>query len=254
MTGPSPVFRVAAGRRLRGPVWSPTTPELAVAYRTSHGFQVALLDTDGRPLRRFVGRDATFFRDGRLVVRRRNDLWIVDNGRTARRLVPRRKIERAAGFPIVGADLSDIDGYGRAGVILGVWGTDASRLLLVRRNGTVDGITPSYRGRKDGTSMPGPAAWSPDGRVLLVPWQRDDPTGRLSHEHCLARWTEAHGYRATFCRNPHFDHVLWHPDGGTALLNNGLVVGRDGRVRAHIEVVGRAFSVRWKRPLLARVG
>jgi hypothetical protein len=223
-----------------------------VAYRAARGFEVSLLDTDGSLIRRILGRDAAFLRDGRLVVRRRNDLWIVDDGRT-RRLVPRRRLERAADFRIVGSDLSGTDGYGRAGVILSVWGDDLSRLLLVHANGTVARVTPVYRAR-EGTSMPGPPAWSPDGRVLLVPWQRNDPSGRWSHEHCLARWTAARGYRPATCRNPHFDRVLWHPDGGTALLNNGLVVGRDGAVRAQIGIVGRALSVRWRRPLLERIG
>ena len=88
--------------------------------------------------------------------------------------------------------------------------------------------------------------------VLLIPWQQDHPTLRHSHEHCLARWTVSGGYRATVCRNPHFDRILWHPDGGTALLNNRLIVARDGTVRARLPSVGRAFGVRWKRPLLPR--
>lgn len=253
MTRPSPVFRAPAGRRMRGPVWSPTKPEVAVAYRTVRSFEVAVLDTDGRPLRRLLGRDATYLRDGRLVLRRSDGLWIVDDRLTPRRLVERRRLERAAGFSIVGSDLGATDGYGRAGAIVSVWGADVSRLLIVRADGTVIPATPIYRA-ENGTSMPGPPAWSPDGRILLVPWQRMDLAGPSSHVHCLARWTAARGYRATVCRNPHFDRVLWHRDGGTALLNNGLVVGRDGLVRARIRVVGRALSVRWKRPLLQRVG
>ena len=42
MTRPSPVFRAPAGRRMRGPVWSPTKPEVAVAYRTVRSFEVAV--------------------------------------------------------------------------------------------------------------------------------------------------------------------------------------------------------------------
>lgn len=102
--------------------------------------------------------------------------------------------------------------------------------------------------------MPGLPAWSPDGGVLLIPWQHNHPTIALSHEHCLARWTAAHGYRATLCRNPHFDRILWHLGGGIALLNNGLIVARDGTVRARLRHLSRALSVRWKRPLLATVG
>jgi hypothetical protein len=228
MTRPVPVFRSPAGRRLHGPVWSPTRPEVAVAYRRARSFEVAVLDTHGRPLRRLLGRDATYLRDGRLVLGRSDGLWIVDGRLTPRRLVERRRLERAAGFSIVGSDLSVTDGYGRAGVIVSVWGAGVSRLLIVRADATVIRATPIFRAG-GGTSMPGPPAWSPDGRVLLVPWQRDDLTGRSSHVHCLARWTAARGYRPTVCRNQHFDRVIWHPDGGTALLNNGLVVGRDGQ-------------------------
>jgi len=37
-------------------------------------------------------------------------------------------------------------------------------------------------------------------------------------------------------------------------LNNGLIVARDGTVRARLRDLGRAFGVRWKQPLLAKVG
>lgn len=253
MSRPAPIFRISSGRRLRGPVWSPTKPELAIAFRRGTGFEVAVVGTAGEPLRRFLGRDATFFRDGRMLLRRRDQLRLVAGNVTTTLLVAGGRLRRAAGFPVTGYDLSGTDGYGRAGAIVVVWAELRSRVLLVRPNGTLVRVSPIYEAEA-GESMPGLPAWSPDGRILLIPWQHDHPTIPLSHEHCLARWTAVHGYRATVCRNPHFDRILWHPDGGTALLNNGLVVARDGTVRARVHDLGRAMSVRWKRPLLAHIG
>lgn len=252
MSAPTPIFRSPLGGALRGPVWSPTRPELAVAHRAGTGFEVALLDTNGRLLRRFLGRDATFFRDGRMLVRRGDSLRLVGGGRKL--TIPHTRLERAAGFPVTGFDLSATDGYGRAGVLVAVWGERRSRLLLVSGAATLTRVSPVYRAQVEGELMPGPAAWSPDGRILLIPWQRDDPANAASHVHCLARWTPARGYRVTVCRNPHFHRILWHPDGGTALLNNGLIVARDGTVRARIRLRGRGMSVRWKQPLLEAVG
>lgn len=249
---PAPIYRIAPGNALRGPVWSPTRPELAVAHRRGPGFEVALLDTNGRMLRRFNGRDAAFFRDGRMLLRQADQLWLVSKGKK-KRLVRRDRLQQTAGFPITGYNLSSTDGYGRAGVLITAWGDLRSRLLLVTAKGALAQVSPIYREEAEGESMPGPAAWSPDGRVLLIPWQRNDPTGGASHEHCLARWTVAGGYRVTFCRNPHFHRILWHPDGGTALLNDGRIVARDGTVRARIRLVGRGMSVRWKQPLLAAI-
>ena len=253
MSQPVPIFQIPLGQHLRGPVWSPTRPELAVAYRQGRSFEVALLDTNGDTLRRFSGRDAAFFRDGRMLLRWADQLWLVSEG-TKRRLVGRDQLQRAAGFPIGGYDLSATDGYGRAGVLISVWDDLRSRLLLVTADGALTHVSPIYRADVEGESMPGPAAWSPDGRVLLIPWQHNHATSASSHEHCLARWTATRGYRTTLCRNPHFHRILWHPDGGTALLNDGRIVARDGTVRARLRLSGRALSVRWKQPLLARVG
>jgi hypothetical protein len=253
MSRPAPIYRIAPGAALRGPVWSPTRPELAVAHRVGRGFEVALLDTNGRMLRRFSGRDAAFFRDGRMLLRQRDQLWLVSDGRK-KLLVGRDELQRAAGFPVTGYDLSSTDGYGRAGVIVSVWGSLRSRLLLVTVDGAPRRVSPIYKADAEGESMPGPAAWSPDGRVLLIPWQHNHPTNAASHEHCLARWTVNRGYRVTLCRNPHFHRILWHPDGGIALLNNGLIVARDGTVRARLRIVGRGMSVRWKQLPLADVG
>ena len=82
-------------------------------------------------------------------------------------------------------------------------------------------------------------AWVPleaRGCLYVIPSQH--PSNPFSHEHCLARWTARRGYRVTLCRNPHFDRILWHPDGGTALLNDGRIVARDGTVRARLRVIG----------------
>lgn len=167
--------------------------------------------------------------------------------------VRRDRLQRTAGFPITGYDLSSTDGYGRVGVIVTAWGDLRSRLLLVTPRGALVQVSPIYRADVEGESMRGLAAGSPDGRVLLIPWQRNDRTNAASHEHCLARWTATRGYRFALCRNPHFHRALWHPDGGTALLNNGLIVARDGTARARIRIVGRGMSVRWKQRLLAQV-
>jgi uncharacterized protein YjhX (UPF0386 family) len=252
MSRPAAIYRIDAGRTLRGPVWSPTRPELVVAHRRGRGFQVALLDTDGSVLRRLSGRDAAFFRDGRMLLRQLDRLWLV--GKRKQILAGRAALERAAGFRITGYDLSSVDGYGRSGVVVTVWGTLRSRLLLVTSDGRFRRITPIYRADDAGASMPGPPAWSPDGRILLIPWQRTHPTNAATHEHCLARWSASRGYRVTFCRDGHFHRILWHPDAGIALLNNGLVVARDASVRARLPLVGRGLSVRWKQPLLEKPG
>jgi len=99
MSQPVPVYRITLGQRLRGPVWSPTRPQLAVAHCRGRGFEVALLDTNGQMLRRFIGRDAAFFRDGRMLLRQGDQLWLVGEGKR-RRLVGRDQLQRAAGFPI----------------------------------------------------------------------------------------------------------------------------------------------------------
>src|SRR5688572_25085836 len=76
ITRPVPIFRITPGRRLRGPVWSPTEPQLAIAFRRGNGFEVAVVGTAGERVRRFLGRDATFFRDGRMLLRRADQLWV----------------------------------------------------------------------------------------------------------------------------------------------------------------------------------
>lgn len=168
MSRPAPIFRISSGRRLRGPVWSPTKPELAIAFRRGTGFEVAVVGTAGEPRRRFLGRDATFFRDGRMLLRRRDQLRLVAGNVTTTLLAAGGRLRRAAGFPVTGYDLSGTDGYGRAGAIVVVWAELRSRVLLVRPNGTLVRVSPIYEA-ETGESMPGAPAWSPDGRILLIP-------------------------------------------------------------------------------------
>lgn len=64
-----------------------------------------------------AGRDAALlFRDGRLLLRQADQLWLV-SGKT-KLLVGRDRLQRTAGFPITDYDLSSTDGYGRAGAIV----------------------------------------------------------------------------------------------------------------------------------------
>ncbi len=233
---PRPIFHSSGGRALRGPVWAPNGRSIAVAAKVGAGFQVLQLSPTGRIVRRLVGRDFAFTREGALVFQRGDRLLVLEGGRI-RRLASKAELAAAAGFPAsFWGGLRGAQGYGRGGVAIQWWGERRSVLLLVSRRGVVSPATPVFRA---GAYMPGYASWSPDGRVLLIPWQR------VGHIHCLARWTALRGYRSIFCRNPHFDTIVWHPDGGTAILDDSRIVGRDGGVRARVGKLGRALGVRW---------
>ena len=214
-----------------------------MAARLRSGFTVLLLDRTGRVQRRRVGRDFAFLADGSLVLLRGRELLLVRADRW-RRLTTADELERAAGFSAsYYGGLRFVHGYGPDRVVLQWWSASRSVLLAVSRTGAVAPVTPVF-GRD--SYMPGYASWSPDGRVLLIPWQRPARDhAEAGHIHCLARWTRARGYRSVFCRNPHFDTLVWHPDGGTALMDDSRIVGRDGGVRARVGKLGRALGVRW---------
>jgi len=239
---PRAIFRAPGARRLRGPVWSPDGRELAVSYG-NQGATVAVLTRDGRIGKTYLGRDVAFMPDGRLLIGRGDRLMVVAGSRL-RPLASRAQLAAAAGFEVTSLQMHMVAGHGQAGVAALAWGEHRSRLLLITPAGNVKPIS-TLLSDENMTSFPGPPAWSPDGLVLLVPWQRADPLQQADHLHCLSRWTAARGYRLSFCRNPHFDRVSWHPDGGTAFLNDGRIVARDGTVRARIRSFGRGWSVRW---------
>ena len=241
---PVAIFRTPEGSRLRGPVWSPSGAEMGLAYRSGRGFTVAVVDPAGRVRRTYLGRDLGYMGDGRLVIGRRDRLLIVGSNGSPRPLAERSALETAAGFEIASLQLHAISGYGRAGVAVLSWGAGQSRVLLVSTGGAARAASPVMSDAQE-TGFPGPPAWSPDGWRLLIPCQRRDPMGVADHVHCLSRWSQIRGNRVAFCRNPHFDHIAWHPDGGTAFLNHGRVVARDGTVRARIRSFGRGWSVRW---------
>jgi len=238
------IFRAPNDARIRGPVWSPDGQRLAIAYKSGSGFKAVVLSRHGRIQRAYLGRDVSFLRDGRAIIGRADRLLLADGPGAPRPLVDRVGLEAAAGFKINAFQIFSISGYGRPGLAITAWGREYSRILIVSSEGTVASASPRLSVAAQ-MSFPGPPAWSPDGELLLIPWQRPDPLGKADHVHCLSRWGLKRGYRLGFCRNPHFDRVVWHPDGGTALLNDGRVVARDATVRARVPRLSRGWSVRW---------
>jgi hypothetical protein len=238
-----PIWKAPRKAALRGPVWAPDGRSFVVAQR-----RVAYrLEASGRVLARFRARDVAFLADGQLLVRRAGAFGVLAGGRFDR-VASLTALRRAAGFRavFVGA-LAAARGYGPAVAVTWSGGPPQHRsvLLLVYPDGRVQRATPVYAGQQ---SMPGPPSWTPDGRVLAIPWQRAPRTGeRGDHVHCLALWTSGRGYRSAGCGyRPHFDTVVWAPDGSAAVTNGSQIIDRAGRLVAHTRAkVGAAVAARW---------
>lgn len=205
-----PIWRAPAARRMRGPVWAPNGRSFAAAQKVRGAFYVYRVDLSGRILNRYLGRDFAFLLDGRLVLLRGQRLLIELREGSARTLASVRDLERVAGFrPDYYGGLRLTQGYGRDGIVVELsrgkqYGPDDNLdvLLLVPARGAVRRITPVFSRYE---RMPGPASWSPDGRILLIPWE--GRFQRYYHIHCLSVWSHAEGYREAFCKNPHFDMI-----------------------------------------------
>jgi hypothetical protein len=228
-------------------MWSPDGQSFAVAQRVDGAFYVFRIDRKGRVMLRTLGRDFAFLGDGRLVIRRSHSIFIEATNGRFQQLASETALERAAGFPAgFYGSMSDVRGSSSEGVAIQWWapaGKLGNVLLLIRSSGRVQRLTPVWRSA--GTYMPGPSSWSPDGHRLMIPWQRRSPSGPEDHVHCLGLWSQRRGFRNAFCKNPHFDTIVWAPDGRTALLENGRVVSATGQILSPPRPLGPAFGVRW---------
>jgi WD40-like Beta Propeller Repeat len=243
----TPLWHSPTGGRLRGPAWAPDGRSFAVAQKVGGSFYVFKVDARGRVALRTVGRDFAFLCDGRLVIRRGHSIFIEKASRFDR-LATEADLEHAAGFHAgFFGGMTETRGCSGQGVAIQWWAPVrrfGNTLLLIEPSGHVLRLTPRWR--RAGTYMPGPPSWSPDGQTLMIPWQHAS-RGTADHIHCLELWSRRHGYRKTFCRNPHFDAIAWARDGRTALLNNGRIVSATGRIISPPRRLGPAFAVRWTR-------
>ena len=252
MIGPRRLDRIAiwrppTGGRLRGPTWSPAGHSFAIAQTVDKTSIVFKVDLHGRVTLRAPAVDFAFLRDGRLVVRRNHALLLEKRPAHFSLLASERDLEHAAGFrPGFYGGMWATRGSSEEGIVVQWWapaGDFGNVLLLIDARGHVRPVTPRWR--RAGTYMPGPAAWSPDGRTLMIPWQRQPVTGPADHVHCLGLWSRGRGYRTAFCKNPHFNAIAWSPDGAKALLNNGRTVSETGRVLGPPRRLGPAFAIQW---------
>ena len=151
-------------------------------------------------------------------------------------------------------------GHGRRAVALTLWSAGRSWksvVLVVSSAGRVVRASPAYRaGGREGAVYGW--AWSPDGRELFVAAEVAGLPERLrrgEHDHCLDVWSAERGLRRVFCESQlpaahqsHFAKIAWASDGKTALLDNGTIVTRDGRVAGHAPVAAGhlSFQLQWE--------
>jgi hypothetical protein len=241
-----PIWAAPLGSRVRGPVWAPDGRSFIVGVHSGGAFHAYRIDRSGKLQATYAARDFAFLRDGRLVLLAQRRLELETRAGRFVRLASEPQLERVAGFkPTFYGSLSDVRGFGAGGVVVQWWGRPAGNVLLfVAADGAIRRATPRWT--TPGTYMPGPASWSPSGRSLLIPWQQP-PRGSADgdHLHCLGLWERRRGYRTSFCKNPHFDTIVWAADGSQALLEDGRIVNRSGQRIGRAERVGSAFAARW---------
>ena len=254
------------GETVVGVAWAPDRESVALTTRSlPNGWRVILLRRDGAVLRRLRATGATFLSDGRLAVSRPDGLYLLA-GSSARPLASREELERAAGFRARRPLLLSPDprgfarGYGRNWLALTLWsrgGSWKSIVLAISIDGEARRATPAYRAG-GGEGVVSGWAWSPDGQQLFVMAEVPGPPERSKrgrHDHCLDVWSSGGGLRRVLCESrlakayqSHFSKLAWAADGKTALLDNGTIVTRGGRVAGRIAVTAGdpAFQVQWE--------
>jgi hypothetical protein len=256
-----PLWRARPGERVRSLGWAPDGETFVVTTRA----RVVHLGRDGSFRRRFRATGAAFLRDGRLAVSRRDGIHLLAGARS-RRLASRAELERVAGFRLrrtwsVGHDPRGFTrGHGRRAVALTLWSTGHSSksvVLVVSAAGRVVRASPAYR-TGGGEGVVSGWAWSPDGLELFVMAEVAGPPERRArgnHDHCVDIWSAERGRRRAFCESQlparhwtHFAKLAWAADGKTALLDNGTVVTRDGKVARHGPGAdgGLSFQLQWE--------
>jgi hypothetical protein len=253
-----PLWRTRAGERVRGLSWAPD----GKAFVLTTGSRVYLLGRDGSLLRRFRATGAAFLHDGRLALSRLAGIYLFTGSRW-RRLASRQELERVAGFRARRAFSTSNDaqgftrGDGRGAVAITLWSAGRSWksvVLVVSAAGRVSRASPAYRAGGGEGAVYG-WAWSPGGQELLVTAEvAGSPARRRrgEHDHCVDVWSAAGGLRRAFCESQlppayqsHFAKVVWAPDGKTALLDNGTIVTRGGRVARRVPLAADDLSFRF---------
>jgi hypothetical protein len=258
-TQPEPLWRAPSGRRLVYPwaTWSPDGRAIlavAAAGYPAATYSLFLLSRGGRLRQSLPGRPVAFFADGRLVLTRQRALFTLARGRVSL-FVSAAAIESAAGFRgvILARGLSTMGDYGRNAIAFVVHSPGFREIVLVAfKDGKLARASPVFTKPGEVESAAGNLFWSPDGRTLFELNTRPS-TGHWDHDHCLDLWSRTRGFRRIFCgvHRPHtaghFDKLRWAPDGRTALLNNGWIVDRRGRLLARmVRGPNAAFAVSWR--------
>ena len=252
------LYVLRSGKRALVPIWRgrPSPFFWAPDARQIAGGSF-VLDARGRVVRRFRGRSLGFFASGTLLVARRSGLATL-RADGERMLVGLRRLEGVAGFRGWRLEIRAGGGwtYGRGMVAVLLHRDEPfrERVLVIGENGTVERASPLFRVPGEVDSAVGGLDWAPDGRTLFESNTR--PSSRFDHEHCLDRWSRASGYRRIFCvAKPrprtagHWLRLVWAADGRVALLSNGYVVGRRGRLLPRIvRGPNSAFALAWVRP------
>ncbi|MGH3051157.1 MAG: hypothetical protein ACRDLK_13450, partial [Gaiellaceae bacterium] len=176
----------------------------------------------------------------------------LDNGRE-KRVASVANVEQAAGFAMQEIRPSEAWDSATFGSWVPVVAHRAAprfrdRLLLVSESGRITTAGPTITRDGDYDTANVQSQWSPGGRTLFEFTVR--PGHRYEHNACLAVWTQANGYRFRFCDDNHlglFYHLRWAPDGRRALLNNLLLVNRNGSSTGRqLKGGNTAFAISWE--------
>ena len=255
-----PLWRTPDGE-VRGLSWAADGTTFALTT-ASHVF---LVGRDGSVLRQLGGTGAAFLRDGRLAVSRADGIYLLTGSRS-RRLASRQELQRVAGFRAhrtfsVSHDPRGFTrGHGRGAVALTLWSAGRSWrsvVLVVSAAGRVVRASPAYRAGGGEGAVYG-WTWSVDGREIFVAAEVPGPPERRrrgEHDHCVDVWSAEGGVRRAFCESQlpaalqsHFAKLAWAADGRTALLDNGTIVTREGKLagRAPIAADHLSFQLQWE--------